>query len=283
MKKTITLSSITLLVILLIVQSTGNDAHSNNSGAPAGRTGSPADGATCNGSNCHAGTTSPATTQIITSNASANGYIPGQTYTITASCAQVGINKYGFQISPQATNGALQGQLIVTNATTTKIVSTKYITHTASGTAGVGGKTWSFNWVAPAAGTGNVTFYGAFNFTNSSSTASGDIVRSNTLVIPEDTTTSGIAPVDGDKLAAILFPNPILNDATLRVSLTAQENVTVKILSLNGQLLAEPMDFLGLPGTNDFEIQIPSNLISGTYKLMVTAGEATSLKTFFKN
>jgi Secretion system C-terminal sorting domain len=283
MKKTITLGSIILLVVLLIVQTTGNDAHSNNSGAPAGRTGSPADGATCNGSNCHAGLTTPSATQIISSNVPSTGYLAGQTYTITATCAQTGINKYGFQISPQSLNGTLLGQLVVTNATTTKIVGGKYITHTASGTAGMGTKTWTFNWVAPAAGTGDVTFYGAFNFANSSSTASGDIIRSNTLIISEDSTTSGIAPVDGDQLSTILYPNPILNDATLRVSLTAQENVTVKILSLNGQLLAEPMDFLGLPGTNDFEIQIPSNLISGTYKLMVTAGEATSLKTFFKN
>jgi len=44
MKKTLTLSSITALIILLLVQTSGNDAHSNNAGAPAGRTGSPADG-----------------------------------------------------------------------------------------------------------------------------------------------------------------------------------------------------------------------------------------------
>lgn len=282
MKKTITLSSITLLVIFLIVQTIGNDVHSNNSGAPAGRTGSPADGATCNGSNCHSGTTTPSATQIISSNVPSTGYLAGQTYTITATCTQAGINKYGFQISPQSINGTLLGQLVVTNATATKIVGGKYITHTASGTAGMGTKTWTFNWVAPAAGTGDVTFYGTFNFTNSSSTASGDIVRSNTLVISEDSTTSGIAPVDGDELAAILYPNPIVNDATLRLNLISQENITVKILSLNGQLLSEPMKFLGLPGTNEFEIQLPDNLIAGTYKLMVTAGNATSLKTFFK-
>jgi hypothetical protein len=56
-----------------------------------------------------------------------------------------------FQISPQAVNGALQGQLIITSPNTTKIVSTKYVTHTASGTSGTGGKTWSFDWVAPVA------------------------------------------------------------------------------------------------------------------------------------
>jgi hypothetical protein len=282
MKKTLTLSSISALILILLVQTSGNDAHSNNSGAPAGRTGSPADGLTCATSNCHAGNPTISPSQIITSNVPVSGYLAGQTYTITAACAQVGINKYGFQISPQATNGSLLGQLIITNTTTTKIVSTKYVTHTASGTAGIGGRTWSFNWVAPAAGTGDVTFYGSFNFTNSSSTAGGDIIRTNTLLISEDLTTSGIAPVNGDKLAAILYPNPIQSDATLRINLESQETVLVKILSLNGQLIAEPMEFFGTPGTNEFSIQVPGNLNTGAYKLMVTAGNASSVKTFFK-
>ena len=282
MKKTLTLSSITALCIMLLVQTSGNDAHSNNAGAPAGRTGSPGDGVTCATSNCHAGNASVSPMQIISSNVPAAGYIGGQTYTITAACAQMGINKYGFQISPQAANGALQGQLIVTNVNTSKIVSTKYITHTASGTSGPGGKTWSFNWVAPLAGTGDVTFYGAFNFANNSGTSSGDIIRTNTLVITEDQTTIGIAPVNGDKLAAILYPNPIQSDATLRISLESQEMVTVKILSLNGQLVAEPMEFLRTPGMNEFALQVPSNLTTGTYKLMVTAGNTASIKTFFK-
>ena len=282
MKKTLTLTSITALVIMLLIQTSGNDAHSNNSGAPAGRTGSPTDGVTCATSNCHAGNASVSLMQIISSNVPAAGYIGGQTYTITAACAQMGINKYGFQISPQAANGALVGQLIITSPTTTKIVSNKYVTHTASGTAGTGGKTWSFNWVAPIAGTGDVTFYGAFNFANNSGTSSGDIIRTNTLLITEDQTTIGIAPVNGDKLAAILYPNPIQSEATLRINLESQEIVIAKILSLNGQLIAEPMEFFGTPGINDFAFQVPSNLTTGTYKLMVTAGNAASVKTFFK-
>jgi hypothetical protein len=282
MKKTLTLSSITALVILLLVQTSGNDAHSNNAGAPAGRTGSPADGQTCSAGGCHSGAVNPSATQIISSNVPLTGYIGGQTYTITAACAQTSINRYGFQISPQAVNGALQGQLIITSPNTTKIVSTKYVTHTASGTSGTGGKTWSFDWVAPVAGTGDVTFYGSFNYANNNGNSSGDIIRSNTLVITEDQTTSGIAPVNGDKLAAILYPNPIQSDATLRVTLESQENVIAKILSLNGQLIAEPMEFFGTPGMNEFAIQVPSNLNTGTYKLMVTAGNATSVKTFFK-
>lgn len=282
MKKTITLSSITLIATFVLLQINGNEAHSNNGGSPAGRTGSPADGLTCATSNCHAGTASVSPTQIIASNVPASGYIPGQTYSITAAVAQTGIVRYGFEISPQSTNGTLLGQLIVTNATTTKIVGSKYITHTASGTAGTTGRTWSFNWVAPVAGTGDVTFYGAFNYTNNSNSSSGDIVRTNTLVISEDQTTSGIAPVDGDQLAAILYPNPMQSEATVRLSLTKQEEVTVKILSLNGQLIGEPMQFSGTPGTNEFPFQLPANVTTGTYKLFVSTPTASSLKTFFK-
>ena len=94
MKKTLTLSSITALVILLLVQTSGNDAHSNNAGAPAGRTGSPAGGQTCSAGGCHSGAVNPSATQIISSNVPLTGYIGGQTYTITAACAQTSINRY---------------------------------------------------------------------------------------------------------------------------------------------------------------------------------------------
>ena len=68
MKKTLTLSSITALVIMLLVQTSGNDAHSNNAGAPAGRTGSPTDGLSCNAGGCHSGSATPSSTQLISSN-----------------------------------------------------------------------------------------------------------------------------------------------------------------------------------------------------------------------
>ncbi len=232
MKRTFTLSLLSFVVLLIILQSSGNEAISNNAGAPAGRTGSPFDGATCASSNCHSGTASVSASQIISSTVPGTGYIPGQTYTITASPAQAGINKYGFQISPMNASGVLQGSIIITNPSVTKIVNSKYITHTASGTAGTGGRSWSFDWVAPAAGTGDVTFYGAFNFSNANTQSNGDIIRTNTLTISEDEGTSGISAIDGDPFSAVLYPNPLYETATLRLNLTDNSPLTIRYMGI---------------------------------------------------
>ena len=45
----------------------------------------------------------------------------------------------------------------------TKLVgSGKYITQILAGVPGTGSKTWTFKWIAPIKGSGNLDFYGAF-------------------------------------------------------------------------------------------------------------------------
>ncbi|MBL0097318.1 MAG: hypothetical protein IPP46_13165 [Bacteroidetes bacterium] len=73
MKRTFTLISIFLVTIIILLQTSGNEAISNNTGAPAGRTGSPFDNATCAASNCHSGTATVSPTQIISSNIPVTG------------------------------------------------------------------------------------------------------------------------------------------------------------------------------------------------------------------
>ena len=103
-------------------------------GPPAGYTGSPGDGQNC--ASCHSSSVQTIT-GVITSNIPASGYMPNQTYTITASLSQTGINRFGFQISPQNTSGTKLGSLIVTNSTETSLSgSGKYIQHKSPGTLG---------------------------------------------------------------------------------------------------------------------------------------------------
>jgi len=131
-------------------------------GAPAGNTGSPADGNTC--ASCHK-VTQKEKVGMIKINAPDNEYIPGKTYTITASASGSSyVKRIGFEISPQSKEGKLLGKLIVTNASETKLIGAddKYITHTSAGSQANGSKIWQFNWEAPPKGTGNVIFYGAF-------------------------------------------------------------------------------------------------------------------------
>ncbi|MEI6575253.1 MAG: choice-of-anchor V domain-containing protein [Bacteroidota bacterium] len=127
---------------------------SSPSGAPAGCTGSPADGSTC--TSCHGGTAA-VVTGWITSDIPAEGYTPGTLYHITCTNNLTASGKYGFECSPQSTSGTLLGTLAA--GTACKVVSSKYVTHSSSNSST---KTWTFSWTAPAATVGSVTFYAAF-------------------------------------------------------------------------------------------------------------------------
>ncbi|MFH0864923.1 MAG: choice-of-anchor V domain-containing protein [Bacteroidota bacterium] len=139
---------------------TANQTLSYPGGAPSGRTGSPADGKTC--VQCHKGIALEKEGWILPGDSLL--YKPLHTYTITATSTGVTTSsKFGFQISPQDAEGNLLGILVLTNDNETQLVGKgKYITHTKEGINATGFKSWKFNWIAPAAGTGDVTFYGAF-------------------------------------------------------------------------------------------------------------------------
>lgn len=280
MKKKITLLSLVSVIGLVLLDSSGNSLMSNGAGAPAGHTNSPADGMTCTMSGCHGGTATVSATQIISSNVPANGYSPGQTYTITAAVSQTGINKFGFQISPQRTNGQLMGTLAITNATTTKIVGSKYVTHTSSGTAGTSNaRTWSFDWTAPAAGSGTVTFYGAFNFANGNNASSGDVIRTNTLSINENTT--GLSELA--TLANInVFPNPVIDKLNVQISLEKPAGVHLSIFDLTGRVVSERVFPEVFSGENLLTMDLPAELTSGVYQLLVITPEGKSATKIIK-
>lgn len=156
-------------VVFLVSSFSGDDAKYPG-GAPAGYTGSPADGKDCK--QCHGGSTTPVT-DWITSNIPAEGYTPGTTYDITVTVT--GSGKKGFEVSPQNLSGSLLGTLQATSGT--KLTgSGKYITQTSSSNSNPA--TWTFNWTAPVAGTGEVTFYGAF-------TVSKAVTKTSTLTVQE--------------------------------------------------------------------------------------------------
>ncbi len=178
-------------------------------------------------------------------------------------------------------SGALLGTIIVTNPSATKIVGTKYITHTSSGTSGTGGRTWTFDWVAPAAGTGSVTFYGAFNFANGNNQSNGDIIRTNTLTVNESTT-SGISSIENDPFGALLYPNPLTSEARIRVNLTDHQPLILQYADISGKILSERFVYPGNPGVQEYTINVPAELKTGIYRLLISSGNKLSVKTFLK-
>lgn len=143
------------------------------SGAPSPYyyTGSQGDGHDC--SSCHGN--SSTVSGWITSNIPGTGYVPGTTYQITATNSISGSGKYGFEVSPQNAAGTLLGTLAA--GTNSKLVgSGKWITQNNASNSVT---SWTFNWTAPAAGTGTVTFYGSF------ARSTGSATKLSTLVVNE--------------------------------------------------------------------------------------------------
>jgi len=171
---------IILSVFISITVSTIALAHP--SGAPAGYTGSPGDTHHCQ--SCHGGSVATVANWI-TSNIPATGYVAGTVYTITATVT--GTGKKGFEVSPQNGSGTQLG--ILAAGTGSKLVGgTKYVTQSSAG-ATTGTKIWNFSWTAPSAGTGPVTFYGAFTVGEPNTKLSTMIVQEN-AVIPLTATAS---------------------------------------------------------------------------------------------
>lgn len=177
-------------IVLFTTLLTNNDVHSNGGGAPAGYTGSPLENnnRTCSSTNggCHGGGGVSFQNGLVTSNVPECGYTPGQTYSITVYVTSANRTKFGFSISPQLTNGNTGGSMIASPGTQLN-GGGRYLTHTSSGTTqtGTNERTWTFDWIAPAAGSGDVTFYAALNATNSNNGNSGDLIFNSTLSVFE--------------------------------------------------------------------------------------------------
>lgn len=219
-----------------------SSAHSNDTGAPSGRTGSPGDGMNCT-NGCHVGASNPFTNPgMISTNIPAGGYTPGATYTITATSVSPGPTtplRYGFEISPQNAAGAQRGTLVVTNSSETQLIGgTKYITHTFAGSApSAGAKTWTFDWIAPAAGSGTVTFYGAFVFGNGNNSNIGDLVALSTLPISEAVV--GINEVSYAADNWSVYPNPVTDKLQITNSLLKEGKFDITIFDVTGKKVKE--------------------------------------------
>ncbi len=269
-KKVLTL---TFLVTLstIFVGSVYNNAHTNPDGSPNSRTGSPGDGGnTCAISGCHTGIAVGTKTNVFTSNIPAEGYTPGTKYTITATArSSSNRNTFGFQLSPQTTAGALVGTMTNTSSATKLTGGGKYLTHTTSGLTGTGGvKSWSFDWTAPASGTGDVTFYGAFNHANGNGGTTGDSIFKTTFVVKEKVAGVGINKDELSQLGFTVYPNPASNAIYVKNDNSIAFN-QLEIYDLTGKLIytLNENEIINL----DLQVKINlNNLEKGMYLMKIS-------------
>ncbi|MES2592251.1 MAG: choice-of-anchor V domain-containing protein [Bacteroidota bacterium] len=275
-KAKISISVFAMLIGSIVIAEFSSPATGNTIGAPGAKTGSPGDGSSCTASGCHAGT---ATNQagLITSTIPSSGYIPGQTYTVTGSITTSGKTRFGFEMSPQNLAGALKGSLILTNTTHTQLVGGgKYITHKLAGTSFPSGTaTWSFDWTAPAAGSGDLTFYGAFNSTNNSGTTSGDLVTLSSLAVTEDVLAGISESVNNVSNSISVYPNPVSDKLYFKNSLK-EKALNVSIIDVNGKLVKK------IDGIQENEYMDMENIENGYYLLRIETANGMAVKKIVK-
>jgi hypothetical protein len=268
MKKIYFIFSIFIISMSMVLVSTPG-AHSNSSGGPSGNTGSPGDGFTCQRSGCHNGT-AQSRAGLITSNVPASGYLPGTTYTITVTLSEPGINRFGFQVSPQSPTGTLLGTLISTDGPNTQLVGGgKYITHRNAGTqpSSTNTRTWTFDWIAPDEAA--ATFYGSMMASNNNGNNGGDQVFTSSLALQRDISSSVNSNLG--ETTFTIFPNPMEGNS-LRVRKSGMnKDARYELYQMDGKRVEIEVRALGY---DEVEIISPA-FETGVYVLKVEV-EGTS-------
>ncbi len=244
---------------------TSNHLQSFPDGAPIRNSGSPTDGQTCVA--CHGGTATPVD-NIITSNIPTEGYTPGETYTLTVTLN--GSGRKGFQVSPQRADGSVIGTLIA--GTGTQVNDNRWVTHNPA--VNTNPAIYNFNWTAPAAGTGEVNFYGAFAITRN--TTHTDVLTVNEKAVTGINENAAIAKFS-------VYPNPVVG-SKLKIAYALKQNSMVKttLVDLTGRAVAM-LDSKNLTtGNYDFTYDLPE-LNNGIYFVQIDAQGKTLTKRILVN
>jgi hypothetical protein len=198
-----------------------SDPLKNSSGALPEHTGSPGDNKNCTA--CHPSPAVPIS-DVFSSDIPLNGYVPGETYTINVTTS--GSGRKGFQVSPQNVTGDLLGTLAAGSGN--KLVgNNKYVTHSSGVTTPTA--EWSFSWIAPETGTGNVVFYGAF-------VTGQPNVSLSTMEVEED---ESIGIQDVAKESFKIYPLNCDNQLKLVYHLHGSSAVKMLLFDLSGRLIMD--------------------------------------------
>lgn len=241
--------------------------------SPGGKTGSPADGSNC--TQCHAG--SPQTiSNWITTNIPSSGYVPGQTYTITLTGTHTGVSRFGFELTAEDSKSNKVGTFTITNSTETGLTNGSHaVTHTGNGLTPTNNtKTWSFEWTAPAAGTGDVKFYAALNAANGDQSAGGDVIYLTNTQVIEDVNAS----IEGAEANSHLklYPNPASD--VLNISYPATDDYQLKIMDIAGkELIIRQLH----AGQINLKLDM-GELEPGVYFVQITEGDRQIVKRIVK-
>ncbi|MBL0064896.1 MAG: T9SS type A sorting domain-containing protein [Bacteroidetes bacterium] len=161
----------------------------------AGRTGSPGEG-TC--TSCHGDfALNSGGGSVSISGITGGVYTPGTTYNMSITVARTGSTVFGLDCEALNASNTNAGTLVITNSAETQIKMSgvkSNVVHQLDGGFTSNTHTFNFNWVAPAAGAGAVTFYFTGLAGDYQGDEGGDYVYSGTLALAEQSCTTPAQP-----------------------------------------------------------------------------------------
>lgn len=290
MKKNYLLFSVFLVAVF--ATSNVSKVNSNPANPPAGSSGDPVFANTCANSGCHdlspsqpaslntlAFLIGPGLTPTDTINLASPTfkYVPGTLYNLTFKLNSF-TGRYGFQTVALTGSNTKAGTMATTSSSTkiNNLSGLQYMGHQAANTT----KTWTFKWTAPAAGTGPVTFYYAYNTADNDGEVTGDVIYNGASTIQESTGT-GLEDISTKVSDLTVFPNPISQNFGVSFDLKETNQVSAQLYSIDGQLVKQLINEQMSNGriVRQFDLQ---ELQAGIYLVKLNVGEASITKRIVK-
>lgn len=280
MIKKITLSILLTFTVGILWNNTY--VHTNSFQPPLGRTGGPGQ-QTCATAGCHTGSpnSGPGSISINYNNDGENIYELGEEYSIsvTVNDGGAGANRYGFQMVAFDAAGNSVGSFVGNPDTGFSDVSSdsggrEYIHHKS--VPNPGPNNFDFSWIAPNTDVGPVTFYVAGLAANGNGTSAGDETYLNDFTV----TLLPVGINDNSNLVQNIntYPNPVSNQLNVNFELVKPQEVSIRLLSINGQEQARLLTNTQLAsGTQQQQFDLGARQLgSGLYVLEIAGEEFTT-------
>ncbi|HXP50249.1 MAG TPA: T9SS type A sorting domain-containing protein [Bacteroidia bacterium] len=254
----------------------------------------------CSSGGCHAKTATPGiavTLELDSAGVPVTHYVGGFAYTVKITGTNnttSTLPKFGLQIScikdtiPQAVpvnEGTWPAPYPANTQYTApgtyylaSVVEQIAVLSPASGT-GATGTIYSetFNWTAPLAGTGTISFWGVLNAVNYNGTNDvGDLWNTKMIIIHESSV-DGVFPIQQNAFNMHVSPNPATANANVTYSLKENANVEASIYDMFGRKVGDLFNGEQAAGEHTQSLDLSSlNLKSGLYILVINNGSIVS-------
>ena len=218
-------------------------------------------------------------------------YVPNEVYTIVVNLSRTGQSRWGFEMAALDPDGASTGSFEADaegNTQLSEAAGKQYIKQTAPGTAAgtMDEHSWEFEWTAPDADMGPITFYAAGNAANGADGNVGDYIyttqEESTPPIPtvagvslENVGDMALSTMDAG--AGVSYTLKVTNTGNMMDTLTLEASAEVGIEGSVLGSLSDSSIVLEAGASEEITLKVAGDALTepGDYTISVTATSGT--------